>query len=209
MINWKKFWQNEGKNDIDKDFVQIQKSISKDIEKIIIRNNYKTILDFGCGTGDIIRYLSRKFPKNNFTGFDISEYMIKKNNINKTKNLSFYVKDLNKIPKTRKFDLILCISTLHYFSNPIKKIQELLKILNDNGSLIINYPNRKLLKEIKRDKTKTEHWKNRFELMYKNKNLISRKDIRMLGYKVRIIRKKRVGNEYLQIVKDGSILKHY
>lgn len=102
MANWKLFWQKESfngksENYKDKKYKNLHLSIAKDIEGVIKKYNYKTILDFGCGPALIIKSLAKKYPNKQFTGYDISPYIIKLNRKTKLKNLHFEVEDFNNI----------------------------------------------------------------------------------------------------------------
>lgn len=205
MVNWKLFWQKESfegpcENYKDKKYKELHLSLAKDIEQIIIQYNYRTILDVGCGPAIIIKTLAKKYPNKEFTGSDISSYIINLNKKCKFKNLHFEIKDFNDIQKEKKFDLVFSFSTLHYVTNPLKKIKELLMLVNDGGSLIINYPNKKLLM-IHKNGGDLKYWSNRFKLMFQEKNLITLSQIKKLGHKCKIIREKRPENKYIQIFK--------
>ena len=201
MTQWRKFWQKEGKKEYDKQYRKIHLSIMKDVEKVIKKYNYQTILDFGCGPAIIIKELAKKYPTKKYFGYDLSNYIIKKNKKTKKRNLSFKNENLTKIPKNQKFDLILSFSTLHYFKYPLKKIKKLMKIVKNDGSLIINYPNKKLLNHIIKKEKNLEYWKERWKYMFQHKNLIKLSDIKKLGFEYIIIRKKKPYNLYVQIIK--------
>lgn len=206
MVNWKLFWQKQfGKNQ-NRPYIGAQLSIAKDIDKIIKKYNYKTILDVGCGPALIIKALAKKYPNKRFTGYDVSGYVITQNKKDNLKNLHFKIIDLNKIPTKQKFDLVLCLSTLHYFIGPLMKIKKLLKLVNKNGSLIVNYPNRELLQSYYNNEEKLDYWKRRFELMFQKRNLITLKLIKQLGHICRVIRQKQTGNKYVQIMQSRSVL---
>lgn len=205
MTYWKEFWQKEGKEEYSDEYKKIHFSIMKDVEKIIKKYNYQTILDFGCGPAIIIRELAKKYYEKQFFGYDLSSYIIKKNKKTKKRNLSFKNENLIKIPKNQRFDLILSFSTLHYFKYPLKKIKELMKIVKNGGSLVINYPNKKLLNYVIKKEKNLGYWKKRWKYMFQHKNLITISDIKKLGLKSKIIRKKKPYNLYVQIIKINGI----
>ena len=77
----------------DSELVQIKSPYQSttSFEKFLLKNkvinkNTKSILDLGCGLGAQIDYLSRKFPKIDFVGWDYSKKQIAKaKKINKNK----------------------------------------------------------------------------------------------------------------------------
>ena len=201
MTNWKNFWKYEGKDEYNAKYMKIQFSITRDIEKLINKHHYKTVLDLGCGPAIIIKELSKKYPTKQFIGYDLSYFIIKENKKVKIKNLKFKVINLDKVLTKQKFDCVLCLSVLHYFKNPLQKIKEIMNIVNKRGSLIINYPNKRLLKFEKKKRENISYWKRRWKYMFQEKNLITFSKIKGLGYECKIIRKKIPYNLYVQIIK--------
>lgn len=94
------------------------------------KNKKISILDVGCGYGELTKHL----PKNinyNYTGIDIVKSMIdyaKKKNTNK--NLKFYLADVTKINK--KYDFVICngIFTLKNDLTNLKMKNYVLKCIN-------------------------------------------------------------------------------
>ncbi len=202
MVNWNSFWQEEGDKEQGQSYIETHLSIAKDIEKIIKKYDYRTILDFGCGPAIILKTLAKEYPRKRFTGWDISEHIILQNQKWELKNLHFNIVSLDKIPTDQQFDLVLSISTLHYFPNPLEKIKELLGLVNKNGSLIVNYPNKENLAFYYKRGEHLDYWKQRLQLMFQEKNLITLKQIEGLGFKCTVIREKQPGNKYLQMIKS-------
>ncbi len=89
-----------------------------------------SILDVGCGYGELTKYL----PKNmnyNYSGIDIVKSMIdhaSKKNTNK--NIRFYLSDITKIKK--KYDFVICngIFTLKNNLTDLKMKNYILKCIN-------------------------------------------------------------------------------
>ena len=100
-----------------------------------------TILDIGCGTGEILSYL----PENiSYYGFDISEEYIdhaKKKYGNRGKFFCQYLQseDLKELPK---FDAVIGIGILHHLSDEdAKKFMELsFKALKPGGHVLTRDP---------------------------------------------------------------------
>ena len=131
-------WENnylDKKNPISnrsKNFYKYIKSFSK--EKL-------TILDVGCGTGDISAFLSDK--GNLLTSLDVSNLMIAK------ASSRFFDKYINwvlidesgHLPlDNTKFDVVLISSVLEYHMNPELLISESYRVLNKPGFLIFTVP---------------------------------------------------------------------
>lgn len=99
------------------------------------------ILDIGCSTGLLANVLKKINPLAKITGIDISEEVGEKA---KLALEEFYCLDLDydKLPDfKKKFDLIILGDVLEHLKRPDKLLQNLNKILNKNGEIIISLPN--------------------------------------------------------------------
>lgn len=98
-----------------------------------------SILDLGCGEGTRLNLISTKKSKN--FGIDISPKAI---SLAKKRfpHLNFLVGDIEKIPfPADTFDLVYSAFTFEHLDNPEKVIKEALRVLKDNGKLVIVAPN--------------------------------------------------------------------
>lgn len=110
-------------------------NIEKEIKNIIELNNYKTILEAGCGTGRWISPLENK--NKNVFGLDYSFDMMK---IPKTEKsyLNLINADAVNIPfKDNFFDLIFCVNAIHHFPDKQKFISECNRTLKSNGMISV------------------------------------------------------------------------
>lgn len=106
------------------------------INKFIHKNNFKNILELGCGQGSNLAYLSYKNPDIKLKGIDLfpSTNMIKKQ-----KNVQVITgdyHDLSVIPNN-SVELIYAIETLCYAEDIKKVLQEAYRILCKDGILIV------------------------------------------------------------------------
>ena len=46
------------------------KETFKQVVKVFQKRKYKNFLDIGCGNGELIQYLSKKYPNVKYTGID-------------------------------------------------------------------------------------------------------------------------------------------
>lgn len=99
-----------------------------------------TILDVGCGNGDMLRRLSDFGVRNNLnlelTGIDANAFTLnyaKELSAGYT-NISFQCDDIfNQSFSEIKFDIVLCTLTLHHFKN--EDIVRLLRLFDKNSRL--------------------------------------------------------------------------
>lgn len=99
-----------------------------------------TIVDVGCGNGDMLRYLSNFAKNNNYTfnliGIDANEFTINyarklsESNI----NIKYHCEDIFHCDFSQfKSDIILCTLTLHHFKDI--EIESLLTLFDTNSKL--------------------------------------------------------------------------
>ncbi len=103
-------------------------------------NNNTSILEIGCGPGNITKYLLHKKPDLNILGIDIAPKMIelaRKNN----PTAKYEVMDCKNLKSlSSKFDGIMCGFTLPYLNkNEAKQlIKDASKIINKNGIIYLS-----------------------------------------------------------------------
>lgn len=108
------------------------------IEKINLNKNY-SLLDVGCGTGEILNIIAEKYKKVNLYGIDISPKMIK---IAKTKShakkINYICGDSEKLPyDDNSFDIVITSESFHHYPNPQKVLNEFKRVIKKNGKLIL------------------------------------------------------------------------
>lgn len=100
----------------------------------------KTVLDAGCGTGELPYLIAKKGAKKVF-GIDYSKEAIDvARETYHEKNLSFECTDISKI-KGKKFDVITTLGTLEHVDDPLAVLRKLKSLLMPEGSLIVTCPN--------------------------------------------------------------------
>ena len=95
------------------------------------------ILDIGCGRAGLLQYLRDK--KNcNVTGLDLSDDVIK---ICKDYNIKVIKCDLeeDEIPGT--YDVIILSAVIEHLISPVSVLKKIRRNLNENGCIIIGFPN--------------------------------------------------------------------
>jgi SAM-dependent methyltransferase len=113
-------------------FNQISNSFSENTIKIV---------DAGCGTGGMLKYLSKNEYKN-IEGFDISTDAVE---ICKSRQLSVYIDSIINISahyKPQTLDVIISNDTFYFINETERKklIQDFHNLLRPNGLVILNLP---------------------------------------------------------------------
>ena len=99
----------------------------------------KTVLDVGCGTGDMCSLVAESGAKS-VTGVDYApEAISEAEKKYQAENLQFVCDDVRAIEGT--FDVIISLGTLEHMDDPLEMLHYLKSKLNDGGSLIVTSPN--------------------------------------------------------------------
>jgi len=109
-------------------------------KKVIFRYfSFNSILDFGCGTGHLLKKIKKQNLNINCFGVDISNYAINKAK-EEIHNIEFS-DNLNEI-KTNSIDLIVSLHVLEHIDNEnLKKIfLDFARITHSNSNLLIVVP---------------------------------------------------------------------
>jgi len=129
-------------------------------------NNNDKLLDCGCGNGKNMIYANN--IGYNCEGYDISTNLL---NICISKKLNVYYSDVLNMNLDKKYDKIIAIAVLHHLETleeQILAIDNLLKCLNDNGTLLISFWS----KEIDFNNTTNKKNKEDYRTFNKGANLV-------------------------------------
>ena len=110
-------------------------SIKNLILDISSKLHFNSVLDIGCGTGELLDYLN---PKTG-VGVDISPEMIRlaKKKFNK---YEFNASDFDKIDLKKGFDLIIIIDVIEHLGNINKTLSKIKRVSKENTTIIISSP---------------------------------------------------------------------
>lgn len=105
-----------------------------------------TILEIGCGSGDLLKRISREIKGKMIIGFDYSKTAIMKaKSVNRLReNVILIVGDATKLPfRSDAFDLVITSEVLEHLAGLDKKrcIYEANRVLKTKGLFILSTPN--------------------------------------------------------------------
>jgi ubiquinone/menaquinone biosynthesis C-methylase UbiE len=98
------------------------------------------ILDAGCGSGVLSRYIKTAHPDLCIHACDYSELRIQqaKKMDSTIKDINYHVSDLNTLPfKDGSFDIVISRFVFEYLADPVKVARELKRVLKKNGTLYL------------------------------------------------------------------------
>ncbi|MBQ9881608.1 MAG: methyltransferase domain-containing protein [Synergistes sp.] len=103
-----------------------------------------SVLDAGCGNGDITFLLANKVPHGHVTAVDLSESMIrqaeKSLKAQGLRNIEFHVCGVNELEYENKFDLVFSNSVLHWVPEIEDCIRRFYRALKHGGLLRVQFP---------------------------------------------------------------------
>lgn len=97
----------------------------------------QTILDIGCGPGDLIKVLNSEFPLKNYIGVDFNDDFIQiANNQVCKNNIQFFTEDIYKYSPKTKFDFVHARAVLQHLPSIPDLLKKLEEITTENGSVL-------------------------------------------------------------------------
>lgn len=107
-----------------------------------------TVLDVGCGPGQIPIMIAKRWPQARVTGIDAAPHMIEQAIANGSKanalNVAFEVfrvsqhSAASQLPfPDQSFDVVTCNSVVHHLSDPIAAFNEIARIVKPTGAVLI------------------------------------------------------------------------
>lgn len=102
-----------------------------------------TVLEIGCGVGNLSRELARSLPACQLVACDISEAATRAaHRAEPSGNLRYLVADCSELPvRTRSVDFVVGRSILHHVPNLSNVLVELNRVLAPGGKLFFSEPN--------------------------------------------------------------------
>lgn len=114
----------------------------KTLQEITLQDGQR-FLDVGCGTGTLVMFVKKKYPKSEIIGLDPDKYVLeiakrkaKKNNL----KIEFIQSGAEKLPfSSNSFDTIVSSLAFHHLPTKIKKqaLKEIYRVLKPNGQFLL------------------------------------------------------------------------
>jgi SAM-dependent methyltransferase len=140
--NCRRFYEEfpfPGSRPIDRDGLILLRHFAESVSRATSPDRVR-VLDAGCGTGNTSLSLARRFTAIDFLGVDQSEASLARARASASgvPNLGYRQWNLAKpLPRTERFDIILCLGVLHHTANMRQVLRNLRRALRENGELYL------------------------------------------------------------------------
>jgi hypothetical protein len=99
------------------------------------------VAEFGCGSGNFLLCMARKFPRTSFTGYDFSAEAIAKARLKarqeEVENIRFEVQDISKLTVHDEYDFIIALSVVHDVADPEAVLGNTARALKEDGVFLM------------------------------------------------------------------------
>lgn len=135
----------------------------------IKNNNYKSIIDVGCGNGGLLKLIATLNPEITPIGIELNKHIAELLNNEGIKTYDH----IDKIPKNISIDCIMLNHVLEHLYDPIKTLKEIKARMGENTILIIEVPhaNDALIKKYGCDKFKKFTFWSEHLILYTQQSL--------------------------------------
>ncbi|TKJ24200.1 MAG: hypothetical protein CEE43_00520 [Promethearchaeota archaeon Loki_b32] len=115
----------------------------KVLSQLKLYNLKDSLLDVGCGPGNLIIQVAKKYPSLDLIGVDLSSEILElakkkavENNLNE--KIVFKIGSVESLPfPDKSVDFILSTLSLHHWEDPKQAFEEIFRVLTDGGVLLI------------------------------------------------------------------------
>ena len=111
-------------------------ALGSDLIELLAPQKDESILDLGCGTGDLAKKISDLGAS--VTGVDQSENMITSAR-NKYPNIQFFVQDALRLDYKQEFDAVFSNATLHWVKPPKQALMGIFNGLKHGGRFVAEF----------------------------------------------------------------------
>lgn len=126
--------------------IEFYKNVIAFCEKSNIDLNKKKIIDVGCGTGHMLKYINSKYNVVSLVGFEYSSEAIKVARVT-CPNAVYYEGDITNetivLDDSHKglYDVLFCLEVLEHLHHPDRALNCCLDLVQKGGCVIVTVPN--------------------------------------------------------------------
>ena len=104
----------------------------------LVQIPHGSVLDVGCGTGELLREVGLRFPETARTGLDLSANMLAVAREKLGGAVELVQGDAERLPfADGRFEVLLCNDSFHHYPNPGAAAAEFARVLQPGGVLLL------------------------------------------------------------------------
>jgi len=131
------------------EFARIQHVLAHELLKLCPKQDKKSVLDLGCGTGYCLPELQKKYPQANITGGDLAPGMLQHAKSHYPQ-FNYEISDAENLPfENEQFDLIFSSLAVQWCDDFSRVLSEAWRCLKPGGHLVLSNLAEGTLKELK------------------------------------------------------------
>ena len=163
---------------------KVQKIMAERLLSFLDKDEYKSILEIGCGTGLLTECAVNKLRYNSYTANDIvsdcEKYIAEINS-----DIKFVECDAEEYSTNEKYDLIISNAVFQWVNDIEKLTERLFSMLNDGGVLLFSTFGKENFREIYHVSGETLNYlsPNEYKNILKNYNITAEEEIRIMAFK--------------------------
>ena len=115
-----------------------RREVLKILLPLLEKNGELKILDIGCGTGQLVKEISKSYPKVNYLGIDVAENMISiAKESNEGENINFLLCPIEHFQTDEKYDVVVCTHAFPYFPDKQEVLNKIALISKEGAQVIL------------------------------------------------------------------------
>ena len=111
--------------------------------QLLERCRFASLLDVGCGNGELLRLVDERWPGRRLAGADLSSNVVEQNQ-RALPRMSFVVANVEKDPLPPGFDVVVATEVIEHLDDPAGAIARLAGAVAPGGHLLVTCPTGKV-----------------------------------------------------------------
>lgn len=126
-----------------------RREVLKIVLPLLEKKDSARILEIGCGTGQLIQEISRKYNNVRYLGIDVAENMIKIARVSNTApNVKFMLCPIERFKPEDKYDIVICTHAFPYFPDKAGALRKIAGLCAGNARIVMVQSSTNNLKDL-------------------------------------------------------------